>query len=242
MRVPRLYLPQPLSSGTSVVLPRDRERYLCRVLRLADGAPLTLFNGDGGQYQAVLERNEASPTTVHIGEHQALEVESPLAIALLQGISRGERMEFTLRKATELGVSAIVPVFTSRCEVRLKGDRLSKRMAHWQGIISSACEQCGRNRLPHLHHPQPLPDALSSAAVGSAVLLDPMAQHHLADLPQPDGAISLLVGPEGGLSDSEIALAHGHGFQGLQLGPRVLRTETAPLAAMAAMQALWGDL
>lgn len=241
MRVPRLYLPEPLHSGAAIPLPRERARYLVRVLRLQQGAPLTLFNGDGGQYQASLQLAENGPAVVRIGEHHALEKESPLAITLLQGISRGERMEFTLRKATELGVSRIVPLFSERCEVRLNGDRLSKRLAHWRGIIISACEQCGRNRLPELQPPETLPQGLDTRDGGTRLLLDPLAEQGLASLPPPDAAVSLLIGPEGGLSDSEIALARRSGYTGLRLGPRVLRTETAPLAALAAMQVLWGD-
>ena len=242
MRVPRLYLPGPLRCGDAVALPADRQRYLCRVLRLQQGAPLTLFNGEGGQYRASLELKDDGPALARIGEHDPTEAESPLTITLLQGISRGERMEFTLRKATELGVSRIIPLFTARCEVRLKGERLAKRLAHWQGIIISACEQCGRNRLPLLQTATGLPQALGSVTGSTALLLDPLATHSLSTLPAPSGPVSLLVGPEGGLSDDEIGLALRGGFQGLRLGPRILRTETAPLAALAAMQVLWGDL
>lgn len=242
MRVPRLYLPGPLRGGDAVTLPADRQRYLCRVLRLQQGAPLTLFNGEGGQYRASLELKDGGSARARVAEHDPAEAESPLAITLLQGISRGERMEFTLRKATELGVGCIVPLFTSRCEVRLKGERLAKRLAHWQGIIVSACEQCGRNRLPVLQAATSLPQALATVSGSTALLLDPLATHSLSTLPAPGGPVSLLVGPEGGLSDDELGLARQHGFQGLRLGPRILRTETAPLAALAAMQVLWGDL
>jgi len=242
LRVPRLYLPEPLRSGAAVALPRERERYLCRVLRLQSGAPLTLFNGEGGQFSATLELANGAPALARIGTHRPLEHESPLAVTLLQGISRGERMEFTLRKATELGVGAISPLFTSRCEVRLKGQRLDKRITHWRGIIISACEQCGRNRLPTLNPPLPLDVALERLGETTGLLLDPLADSTLSALPRPAGPVSLLIGPEGGLNDDETALARRHGFSGLRLGPRILRTETAPLAALAAMQVLWGDL
>ena len=242
MRIPRLYLPQPLNSGATLALPPDRQRYLCRVLRLQHGAPLILFNGEGGQFQAALALGNGTVASVDIGAQQHIDTESPLAITLLQGISRGERMDFTLRKATELGVSTVVPLFTTRCEVRLKGERLAKRITHWQGIIISACEQCGRNRVPVLRPAQTLTAALDETQPGNALLLDPNGAHKLADMPPPDGPVSLLIGPEGGLSDDEIGLAQRHGFKGLRLGPRILRTETAPLAALAAMQALWGDL
>jgi len=241
LRAPRIYLPGPLHCGACVALPRDRERYLCRVLRLQQGAPLLVFNGAGGHYQASLELAEGQAARLRIAAHHHSDSESPLAITLLQGISRGERMEFTLRKATELGVSAIVPLFTARCEVRLKGDRLAKRMAHWQGIIISACEQSGRDRLPTLHPPRAL-DTIERPPDGSGLLLDPLAGHGMASLPRPNGAVSLLIGPEGGLSETEISQARRHGFAGVRLGPRILRTETAPLAALAAMQVLWGDL
>ena len=242
MRIPHLYLPQPLHSGSLTTLSQERKRYLCRVLRLQHGAPLTVFNGKGGQYQATLALPENGPAAaVRIGQHQPLERESPLPITLLQGISRGERMETTLRKATELGINAILPLFTARCEVRLQGQRLARRITHWQGIIISACEQSGRNRLPELQHPRQLPDALASRTHHTALLLDPLANQRLTDLPAPAGPVSLLTGPEGGFAPDELALARQHGYRGLRLGPRVLRAETAPLAALAAMQILWGD-
>ncbi len=240
MRIPRIYLPDLpglLSPGSNLPLPKDRAHYLQRVLRLRAGAALIVFNGDGGQFEARL----TDAGHLQLGEHQAVEHESPLQVTLIQGISRGERMEFTLRKATELGVGAIQPITSARCEVRLKGERLAKRMHHWRGIIASACEQCGRNRLPTLSPLLTLEQAVQTAA-GLRLLLLPGAERGLGDLPPPTGPVSLLVGPEGGLDQAEIATARNTGFIGLRLGPRVLRTETAPLAALAAMQALWGDL
>jgi len=247
VRIPRLYLPLNLASGQTLALPRNKAHYLKRVLRLQAGAPLTVFNGQGGQYQAQIGPDG---NQILVREYQDEERESPLAVTLIQGISRGERMEFTLRKATELGVSQVIPMTTSRCEVKLKGTRLDKRLAHWRGILASACEQCGRNRLPELPAPQTLDQALTEFQNGFptgsgdtlGLMLDPMASRGLPEFPQPGGRVVLLVGPEGGLSDEEIKAATQAGFAGVRLGPRILRTETAPLAALAAIQVLWGDL
>lgn len=248
MRVPRLYLPQKLSPGQAVALPTDRRHYLTRVLRLQAGAPLILFDGTGGQYQATLA--DAGPTAGHalIGAFDDQERESPLAITLMQGISRGERMDLTLRKATELGVTRVLPLTTARCEVKLSGPRLQKRRQHWHSILASACEQCGRNRLPELLPPQTLDQSLDGMTATTAsdpplrLLLDPRARQGLTDLSRPGLAVTMLIGPEGGLSPDEIQRATASGFHGLRLGPRVLRTETAPLAALAAVQLLWGDM
>jgi 16S rRNA (uracil1498-N3)-methyltransferase len=243
VRIPRLYLPLDLAAGLVVPLPREKVHYLKRVLRLRAGTPLSVFNGRGGQFQAELSTDGGQ---ILVREHQDEERESPLAITLIQGVSRGERMEFTLRKATELGVSRVLPITTSRCEVKLNGKRLEKRLAHWHGILVSACEQCGRNRLPDLPAPQTLDQALIGFQTGPGdtlgLILDPLAAHSLPDFPVPGGSVVLLVGPEGGLSPGEIASATQVGFAGVRLGPRILRTETAPLAALAAIQVLWGDL
>ncbi len=240
MKNPRLYVPESLSSGEELALPVEAANHL-KVLRLRPGAPLTLFNGEGGEYEAELLALERREVRVRVGEHRAHEVESPLEITLLQGISKGERMDFTIQKAVELGVTRILPVFTERSVVQLRDDRLEKRHRHWIGVIESACEQCGRNRLPELLEARPLADAWPAVGEGLHLVLAPEASTGLRDL-SLSRRISLLIGPEGGLSAVEVDQALSQGFTGLRLGPRILRTETAGLAALAALQVAAGDL
>ncbi len=242
MRIPRIYLPRSLTPDAMVTLDTDAAHHIARVLRLHAGAPLILFNGQGGEYQAILHSITGNQVQAQILKHHAHETESPLQVTLAQGISRGERMDYTLQKAVELGVKTIIPLFSERCEVRLQGERLDKRVRHWQGIVNSACEQCGRNRIPSVLAPMTLPQWLPTSD-GLRLVLDPHATHSLAQYTQPaDGKITLLIGPEGGLSDAEIINTQHAGFTRIRLGPRVLRTETAGLAVLAALQAVWGDL
>lgn len=242
MPTPRIYLPQPLADGTTVQLDERAQRHAVKVLRLRPGEALTLFNGEGGEYHATLEDNRREGAQVRVGEHVAQERESPLDIALLQGVARGEKMDLILQKAVELGVSRIVPLATARSQVKLRGERLEKRMQHWQGVIIHACEQCGRNRLPELGTLQGFDTALAAhAPARTGLLLDPGAEHGPGVLEQAQ-ALSLLIGPEGGLSPDEREQARAAGFRSMRLGPRVLRTETAGLAALAALQCLYGDL
>lgn len=243
MRIPRLYQPGPLSAGDTIALDETGLAHAVRVLRLRPGAELILFDGRGGEYPAVLERTERRSATVRIDRHEPVERESPLHVTLVQGLSRGERMDYTLQKAVELGVTAIRPVLCERSPPSGDAGRLHKRWLHWRGVLISACEQCGRNTPPELAELQPLTDWPGYAdRDGSSLLLDPQADTGLHALPRPPGPITLLVGPEGGLSDAEQARARQAGFQGVQLGPRVLRTETAGMAALAVLQARWGDL
>lgn len=242
MRIPRFYLPLPLVVGITVPLGGDALNHAVRVLRLKPGALLTLFNGQGEAFAATL---------THIGKHEAQaqitaalpgNVESPLQVVLAQGISRGEKMDYTVQKAVELGVTAIQPLFTERSGVALSRERLDRKVQHWCGIVISACEQSGRNRLPELREPLPLTAGLSQSVESELrLLLNPQAEQGLRGLEPPTGAITLLIGPEGGLSPAEITQAETAGFIGVRLGPRILRTETAGMAALAAMQALWGD-
>lgn len=243
MRIPRTYLPIPLTTGATVILDENAANHLIRVLRLKPGAPLILFNGQGGEYRAVLQTADKKGGTAVIGEHLAHDAESPLHITLAQGISRGERMDYTLQKAVELGVTRIVPLITERCEVRLEGERLHKRLQHWQAVAASACEQCGRNRVPPVAQARSLDDWLEQSHDGLRLVLDPLAAQTLTQLIKPeDRRITLLIGPEGGLSDAEIERARQVGFAGIRLGPRILRTETAAVTALSALQVLWGDL
>lgn len=243
MRIPRIYLPIPLTSGASVTLNANAANHVIRVLRLKPGAPLVLFNGLGGEYEAVLHNMDRNRAEVSVGNYIAFETESPLHVTLAQGVSRGERMDYTIQKAVELGVTKIVPLISERCEVRLEGERLTKRVQHWQAVAASACEQCGRNRVPPVLIPVPLSSWLAEAAHGIRLVLNPLAPATLTALSKPcDYLITLLIGPEGGLSDAEVKHAQQSGFEGIRLGPRILRTETAAVTALSALQMLWGDL
>ncbi|ADJ27090.1 16S rRNA (uracil(1498)-N(3))-methyltransferase [Nitrosococcus watsonii] len=243
MRVPRLYFPLSLSIGSSVSLDERTLQYVIRVLRLRLGAQLRLFDGRGAEYQAVLEMVEKRAARVRILERIEHYVESPLHIVLGQGISRGERMDYALQKAVELGVSHIVPLLTERSSVNFSTGRAEKRLRHWQGVIISACEQCGRNYIPPVEIPRSLADFLGDDHGGLAVLLDPRSERPLKALPLPlDNRLILLIGPEGGLNEIEIKQAQQADFIGVRLGPRILRTETAAVAALTALQLLWGDL
>jgi 16S rRNA (uracil1498-N3)-methyltransferase len=243
MKCPRLYVPDPVSGPGDIELQGDAATHL-RVLRLRAGNPLILFDGRGGEYAAELLAAERRHVRVRVLEHRDVERESPLRLTLVQGISKGDRMDWTIQKAVELGVARILPVFTERSVVNLKGNRLEKKATHWRGIIRSACEQCGRNRLPELLDPLPLSGVGPLLAEQDLPLaLDPSGGRSLQNFQvQAEESIALLVGPEGGLSEQELHWARDQGCQPLLLGPRVLRTETAGLAALAGLQLLWGDL
>lgn len=241
MRVSRFYLPQALSPHTSLQLDSDSAHYLGTVLRLKQGAKLIVFNGEGGEYAARLEETSKAGFSVKLGEFNPREAESPLLTHLGLGISRGERMDLAIQKAVELGVAAITPLFTERCVVQLDAARKGQRLQHWRRIAQSACEQCGRNRLPEVFEPLTLEDWIRRQA-GLRLFLDPNGTASLRELPPPHGPVCLLSGPEGGFAEHERADAMQAGFIPLRLGPRVLRTETAALAALAAIQTIWGDL
>lgn len=205
------------------------------------GGVIRLFDGAGREFEASLTEVEKRRSRVSLGEACHQISESPLQITLLQGISRGERMDFAIQKAVELGVRTIVPVITERCNVQLSRERAQKRIAHWQGVLVSACEQSGRSYLPELSEVTSLEQAMSSVNDELRLVLDPEATTGFHDLIKPS-ALTLLIGPEGGLSDTEIQQAQTYGFTALQFGPRILRTETAATAALAVVQTLWGDL
>ena len=219
MRVPRLFVDLPLAAGTEVQLDADSANYLLKVLRLRPGAQLLLFNGTGGEYRAVLGSltTTGKSGVVRIGSFSAREAESLLDLCLAQGISRGERMDYTVQKAVELGVTEIVPLSTERCGVAFDGARMEKRVQHWQRVAQSACGQCGRNRVPRVHAVRPLSEWLGSAE-GQRLVLHPQATIGLAAV-EPATDITLLIGPEGGLSDAELAMARQAGFIPVHLGP-----------------------
>lgn len=243
MRIPRFYTPDSLALGARLPLPKEAAHHAAKVLRLQSGASVELFNGDGHAYLAQILRIDKQDVTVLIEQRLEQSRESPLRVTLLQGISSGERMDFTMQKCVELGVHAIQPLQTERSVVKLVAERKEKRVRHWQNIVASACEQCGRNHVPEVMPIQGLLEWLGAQDSGQALKLhlSPDAESGLRDLPRPDGPLLLAVGPEGGFSESERAALKQCGFVGVRLGPRVLRTETAALAALSALQAVWGD-
>ncbi|WP_295864364.1 16S rRNA (uracil(1498)-N(3))-methyltransferase [uncultured Xanthomonas sp.] len=243
MRLTRCHVELPLHAGAEVALPDDVANHLLRVLRLREGDPCVLFNGDGCDYDAELLQAGKRNASVRIGAAQPVDNESPLAITLLQGVARGEKMDLILQKATELGVAAIVPVWAERTEVKLDAARVDKRVAHWRSVVISACEQSGRARVPQLSAPLALADAARAAADSPCrLILDPQGEQRLRSLAIGGAAATIAIGPEGGWSPRDRATLEAAGFVGLRLGPRILRTETAGLAAIAALQAHYGDV
>ena len=238
MRLSRFFIDAPLSLGRHE-LPEAQAHYIGRVLRLAPGAAVQLFDGSGREYLGELV--EVGKKSVSVELHEAFDglAEPALRIHLGQGLSRGERMDWAIQKATELGVAEITPLVSERCEVRLKDERADKRMAHWRQIAISACEQCGRSVLPVIHAPVSLDDWQRQVQAELKLVLHPVAEP-LASHARPS-SLAFLIGPEGGLSDAEVEQAKHHGFHAARLGPRVLRTETAPVVALSVAQQLWGD-
>jgi len=242
MAFPRFYCLNKLSPGSHLELPENAAMHASRVLRMQAGEKLILFNGDGNQYLAELTFVRKNAVGAKVMSSQAINNESPLKITLLQGISSGDRMDFTIQKAVEMGVSHIQPISTQRSVVKLSAERAEKRLEHWQNIIVSACEQSGRAVVPEIDVPVSLAQWFSKKpSFDSGITLAPGASQSLKTLEKPAGDICLLIGAEGGLTDDEIDLANLQGFQAVTLGKRILRTETAALAAIAAMQTLWGD-
>lgn len=238
--MPRFFLTAKLLPRQNIPLPDKVVRHL-HVLRCRIGEEITLFNGDGFAYPAVLQTLEKRAATALVCGKNPSENESPLHIALVQAVSSGERMDFTLQKSVELGVNEIIPVESERSIVRLSGERAGKRVARWQEIVVAACEQSGRNTVPNVHPLQSYRECLRQLPdAGARLLMSPNQAKSLHSLPVPRSVI-FMVGPEGGWSDGEEKLAFAAGFQAVRLGGRVLRTETASLAAIAAMQTLWGD-
>lgn len=245
MNLPRFFCPVPLSADVTVDLPDNAARHACRVLRLRTGDDLVLFDGRGGEYVARIAELGRDRVKVDLLEWRDVECEAPVSVTLVQALQSGEKMDMTVQKAVELGASRIVPVSSRRSVVRLEGERALRRIEHWRGVAVAACEQCGRNRVPEVAVLEKLERYLGQPtdkevlrlmlAPGSAQTLGRIAP------PKPGAKIELLIGAEGGLAPEEIELARAAGYVSVRLGPRILRTETAGLAALAAIQCLWGD-
>lgn len=241
--MPRILLPQPLATGQTLNLPEGAARHLVQVLRLQPGERFIAFNGEGGEYEATLASIGKREATALIGAYRDVDRESKLHITLAQCVSKGERMDYTLQKTVELGVSRIVPLLSSRSVVRMDAERWEKKLEHWRGVIAGACEQSGRTRVPPLDAPADLDRWLEIADPQALKLtLAPDAPAGLRTLEHGGRAVVLLVGPEGGLAPDEIAHAARRGFVTVKMGPRVLRTETAALVCLSNIQSLWGDL
>jgi len=243
MRLNRVFHNGSLTVGDETALDKDNARHLATVLRLKQGQEIILFNGQGGEYRASILEAYKGCMSVRITEYLDTNRESSLRIVLAQGIAKTQRMDYSLQKAVELGVTDIYPVQTERGNTPLKESVIEKKQAHWQGIIQSASEQSGRTILPALKHACPLNDYLNAApASATKLVLDPLAKNSFHEVKRPDEEVHILVGPEGGLSEEEISQAITAGFNGVRLGPRILRTETASSAAITIVQTLWGDL
>jgi 16S rRNA (uracil1498-N3)-methyltransferase len=243
MSSPRFFCAVPLAPGLLIDLPEKSAIHASRALRLQTGDSAILFNGDGSDYLCELEMAAKSRVAARIVAVIRLDSESPIKVTLAQGISSGDRMDFTIQKAVEMGVTAIQPIATQRSVVKLSGERAEKRREHWQNIVISACEQSGRALVPHVAAPLALPDWLAATSKQQALrlLLSPAADQTLQTLSKPIDEIFLLIGAEGGLTPEEMDLALSQQFTAVRLGNRILRTETAALAAMAAIQTMWGD-
>lgn len=240
MRIPRIYHPAPLAVAQTIELTAEAANHVARVLRMPVAAKLILFNGDGQQYAGTIsvigKRNVQ--VKVHAAEHKSLE--SPLTIHLAQAVARAEKMDWILQKATELGVSSITPLITERSGVKLDAERWQKRQHHWEAVIVSACEQCGRNRLPSVIQPQEFTTFIMQSHTGTKLILAPDAATPLPSAVS-EQTVTILIGPEGGFSEHELQQAQQAGFSATQCGPRILRTETAAIATIAILQTIFGD-
>jgi len=244
MRIPRIFVPASLLPGVEFELPDQAHRHLAQVLKLSQGHQLHLFNGQGGEYAAEIVASSRRQTIVKILSHLVIDRETSIVITLAQCVSKGPRMDFVMQKATELGVSVIQPVISKQGAVKLDAQRMQKKQSHWQGVVHSACEQSGRNVIPEVRAVLNFEAFLQNLPkVDICLFLDPLADKGFSELPvEPPSAVLLIIGPEGGFATQEIEQLKMAGFQGLKMGPRVLRTETAALVALSACQLRWGDL
>jgi 16S rRNA (uracil1498-N3)-methyltransferase len=243
MRLTRIHVDAPLATGRRHTIEGDAANHITRVLRLEPGAPLTVFDGRGGEYAARIESVRKHAVIIEVQERAPTSRESSLSLTLMQGVSRGERMDWVVQKATELGVTAIVPVLTERSVVKLDARQSERKLAHWRGIAIAACEQSGRDRIPDIVAPLALHDFLRGIDPQTTrLLLSPTGTQRVDDLKAPERKVVVLIGPEGGLAEIEQRAAIGAGFVAVRLGPRVLRTETAAVSALTLLQHRFGDL
>ena len=243
MRLTRVHVPGPLVPGRQHTVEGDAANHITRVLRLEPGAPLTVFDGRGAEYSARIDSLRKNTVIIEVHERSPSSRESSLSLTLAQGVSRGERMDLVVQKATELGVTAIVPLLTERTVVKLDAKQSERKLAHWQGIAVAACEQSGRDTLPNIVAPLALDEFLRNIdSQSTRLLLSPTGTQRVNDLKAPERRIVVLIGPEGGLAENEQRAAIGAGFQAVRMGPRILRTETAAVAALTLLQHQFGDL
>lgn len=242
MRITRIFTTVPLRAGTSIALEPRPSQHIARVLRMRAGDELVLFDGAGAEHPSTIASIDKKSVHAQVGPARREDTASPLAIHLGIALSRGERMDWVVQKATELGVCAISPLFTGRVEVKLAGERAEKKLRHWRQVAISACEQCGRNTLPDINAVRNIDSWLADTNADRRFVLHHRALRDNSASAETPASVALLIGPEGGLSDAEIQRAEQAGYEALRLGPRVLRTETAPLAAIAILQSIWGDM
>ncbi|MFT4583066.1 MAG: 16S rRNA (uracil1498-N3)-methyltransferase [Gammaproteobacteria bacterium] len=238
----RIFIDKEISIGDELVLSDDATRHVVQVLRMTKGDPLIVFNGRGGQYNCVIRAAQRRSVLVSVIDFAMIERESHLEITLIQGISRRERMDFSIQKGVELGVHTIVPFQAKRSQNRLDDTRAAKRIRHWQGVIQHACEQCGRNRLPRLTSIQNIDAIVSSSDTSVGIVMSPLGDCDISRLQISERAVRLVVGPEGGLDAMELDRFREAGYFELKLGPRILRTETAAIVGLTLLQTRFGDL
>ncbi|MCH9843181.1 MAG: 16S rRNA (uracil(1498)-N(3))-methyltransferase [Gammaproteobacteria bacterium] len=244
MRDIRVHTKQQLSSGTEIILDDFAARHIGKVLRLNPGKFVTIFNGEGGEFKSTITKINRNKITLLVGDHVKETNESPLKIHLGIGISRGDRMDTVIQKSTEVGVSEITPLFTERVGVKLENDKVKSRLLHWQKVCISACEQSHRTKIPIINSPKKIEDWIQNASAQKKVMLDPKGKTQISTLKNNNAIvdISLLIGPEGGFSAREVEIAKNSEFDQISLGPRILRTETAPIVAISIFQSMWGDI
>ena len=242
MRIPRIHHPEPIQQLGSLALGEDAAGHVGRVLRMKEGQEVLLFDGSGAEFPAEITEVSKKNVTVNVTERIERSSESPLDLHLGQVISRGDKMEFTIQKSVELGVNTITPLISERCGVKLDAKRFEKKLAQWQKIAIAACEQCGRNTVPVIRPIMQLEEWCSEPSEALKLNLHPRAKYSINTLPEPINKVRLLIGPEGGLSAEEISMTEQYKFEETLLGPRVLRTETAALTAITALQVRFGDL
>lgn len=243
MRIPRIYVDLPLAEHTEFDLPDAAFQHVCKVLRFKKNYALTVFNGQGGEYSATLSQVEKRHAKIKTEAFRPLNNESPIKVCIGQVLSRGERMDYAIQKAVEAGVNEIQPLFSERCEVKLNSERLEKRLQHWQQVAISAAEQSGRGIISTILPPISLNDWVANNAATLKITLHPHAAQPFSTLPQPaEEDIAVLIGPEGGLTDNEVQFSIEQGFHTVVIGPRIVRTETAPIMILTAINLLWGDI